>query len=63
MWEMCGMMELLGYREDHLRKRAVYEKNGFSQWRDNLIMTYAKGNEYNSDVIECIIKNQILPLL
>lgn len=63
LWEMCGMMELQGYREDHLRKRAVYEKNGFSQWHDNLIMTYAKGNEYNSDVIECIIKNQILPLL
>ncbi len=54
------MMDIRGYREAQIRKRAIYESNGFAEWKGNLIFTYARGNEYNSEQIESVVRNQIL---
>ena len=60
--EYCGMMDNEKYVNNLLRKRDKYEDNGIYEW-NNIIYIYEKGNRINMEMVESIIKNQILPRL
>lgn len=58
--EYCGMMDDRDYVMKHLRKRRLYEQAGICEW-SNMIYIYSRGRRFNTQLVDSIIRYQILP--